>query len=65
MPANPAGSKFTYGGEERNSFEHNVVFAISLEVNDNPSAQNSLQTKSFPVRQAWTPCALNASGSPQ
>jgi hypothetical protein len=58
-------SKFAHGGEERNSLEHNVVFAKSLEVDDKPSAQNSLQTNSFPERQASIPCAVNASGSPQ
>jgi hypothetical protein len=59
------GKSFAHGGEERNSFEHNFVFAISLEVDDKPSAQNSLQTNSFPDRQASIPCAVNASGSPQ
>jgi hypothetical protein len=59
------GSNFAHGGEERNSFEDNVAFAISLEVDDNPSAQNSLQTNSFPVRQASMPCGVNANGSPQ
>lgn len=61
----PAESKFAHGGEERSSFEQNVALEISLEVDDNPSAQNSLHTNSFPVRQASIPYAVNASGSPQ
>jgi hypothetical protein len=63
--AYPAGTKFAYGGDKRSSFEHAVGFVISLEIEDNPSAQNSLQTNSFPVRKASTPSAVNASGSPQ
>jgi hypothetical protein len=63
--ANPTGIKFAHGGEKRSSLEHNVAFGISIEVDDNPSAQNSLQANSFPVRQAAIPSAVNANGSPQ
>jgi hypothetical protein len=61
----PAGSKFAHGGQEFSSFDDNVDFVTSLEVDDNPSAQNSLQTKPFLVRQASMPCGVNKSGSPQ
>jgi hypothetical protein len=59
------GIKSAHGGENRNSFEHNAALAVSLEVDGNPSAQNSLQTNSFPVRQASVPSTVKAIGSPQ
>jgi hypothetical protein len=76
MPTvSPAASKFahggqelwlrSYGGDKLSSFGDNVAFVTSLEVDDNPSAQNSLQTKPFLVRQASMPCGVNKSGSPQ
>ena len=55
----------SYGGDKLSSFDDNVAVVTSLEIDDNPSAQNSLQTKPFPVRQALMLCGVNKSGSPQ
>jgi hypothetical protein len=45
--AYPTGSKFIHGEKELSSSDRNVAFTVSLEVDDIPSAQNSLQTYSF------------------
>jgi hypothetical protein len=63
--AYPSGSKFIHGDEDLISFDRNVAFTFSVEVDDIPSAQNSLQTYSFRTRQASMPYVVNASGSPQ
>ena len=51
----PNRSKFTHGDNEPNSFDRHVAFTVSLEFDDIPSAQNSLQTNASPTRQALTP----------
>ena len=63
--AYPTGIKSIHGEEELSSFDRNDAFTLSLEVDDIPSAQNSLQTYSFRTRQASIPCVVNGSGSPQ
>jgi hypothetical protein len=56
---------FAHSGVEFSSFNCNVATAVSLAVDDIPSAQNSLHANSFPTRQAAIPCALSTSGSLQ
>jgi hypothetical protein len=61
----PTRSKFGHGEAEPSSFDRHAAVTLSLGLDEIPSAQKSLQTNSFPTRQALTPSAVNTSGSPQ